>query len=110
MGRAPRRLITHPNVPEDILETAAFYEQQDASLAWEIFHLYDQRIKFIEQFPELSSYYFAEYRHIYLLPFSNFIVYRVKSDRIDVLALLDGRRDPRRNRELVTNRAVTVKP
>lgn len=89
-----RRLVFHPDVEEDLDAIAARYALLDPALPGRFrFRLLEQVLR-IELFPESGAILFESYRSALLKRFPHMAVYLVGADRLELLAVVDVRRDP----------------
>jgi toxin ParE1/3/4 len=100
-----RRLIFHPGVEEDLADVVAYYGEIDPSLAGRLRLRFLEQVERVELYPESGAILFDSYRRVVLQRFPYMVVYLVGEERIDVLAVLNVRRDPTRIEDAVTGRA-----
>ena len=100
-----RRLIFHPGVEEDLDAIVSYYGEFDASLPSRFRGRLREQTKRIEMFPESGAVLFESFRRVLLTRFPYMAVYVVRADRIDLLAVVNVRRDPARVEAIVSERA-----
>lgn len=91
-----RPVVLHPEVEHDLAAAFGHYEQFDPALPDRFEARLDEQIERIEMYPESGSVLFEAYRRVLLSRFPYMVIYIVRQDRIDVLAVLNTRRDPAR--------------
>jgi hypothetical protein len=89
-----RRLVFHPGVEDDLVAILDEYEAVDPALPGRFEARLDEQIERIELYPESGAMLFESFRRVPLKRFPYMAVYLVGDDRIDVLALINIRRDP----------------
>jgi plasmid stabilization system protein ParE len=89
-----RRLVFHPNVEEDLDAIAAHYALLDPALPGRFRSRLLEQVERIELFPESGAILFESYRRALLKRFPYMAVYLVGDDRLELLAVVDVRRDP----------------
>lgn len=99
-----RRLIFHPGVEEDLADVVAYYREIDPSLAARFRLRFLDQVERVELYPESGAILFDSYRRVLLQRFPYMVVYLVGDERIDVLAVLNVRRDPARIEDAVAGR------
>lgn len=104
MSRLP--LFFHPSVEDDLTAIYDHYEQFDPALPSRFETRLDEQVERIETFPESGVILFDSYRRVLLKGFPYMAVYLVGVSRIDVLALVNVRRDPASIEETVSGRSV----
>lgn len=100
-----RAIAFHPRVEDDLASIYDYYEAFDPALPGRFEARMDQQIKRIELFPESGSILFESYRRVLLKRFPYLAVYVVGDDRIDLLAVVNVRRDPEWIEATVAERA-----
>ncbi len=91
-----------PEAEADVLETRDWYERQQYGLGDAFRDSLDQIVVRIETMPQMYAVVFRDVRRGKLRRFPYVIYYRVLSDRIEVIAVLHGSRDPRLWQERVS--------
>jgi hypothetical protein len=89
-----RRLVFHPGVEEDLEAVVAHYASLDPALPGRFRARLMEQIERIELFPESGAILFESYRRALLKRFPYMAVYLVGDDRLELLAVVDIRRDP----------------
>lgn len=87
-------LIIRPEAEQDLAAAQAWYEGQRAGLGQAFLARVDQMLAKIQLMPELYAELYRGVRGGKLKRFPYVVYYRVLSDRIEVLAVLHGSRDP----------------
>ena len=89
-----RRIVLRPEAEADLLQARDWYGQEDSELAEAFLDSFDSTIARIEAMPELYAVALMNVRRGKLRRFPYLVYYRVFSDRIEVIGLLHGSRDP----------------
>lgn len=89
-----RRLVFHPRVEEDLDAIVALYAPLDPGLPGRFRVRLLEQVERIELFPESGAILFESYRRALLKRFPYMAVYVVGDERLELLAVLDVRRDP----------------
>jgi plasmid stabilization system protein ParE len=84
-----------PEAEADVLETRDWYEQQQHGLGDSFRDSLDQIVVRIQTMPQMYAVVFRDVRRGKLRRFPYVIYYRVLPNRIEVIAVLHGSRDPR---------------
>lgn len=100
-----RPIVFHPGVEDDLRSALDYYEAFDPALPGRFEARMDEQIERLALFPESGAILFESYRRVLLTRFPYLAVYLVRDDLIDVLALLNTRRDPALIEGTVTGRA-----
>lgn len=79
---------------ETDFDTAADFYQQQAGLGDRFTDSVRQSLRAIGQMPESHAPLHRDVRRTKVRPFPYIIYYRVRPDRVEVIAILHGRRDP----------------
>jgi plasmid stabilization system protein ParE len=87
--------VFRPEAQTDLLQTRDWYEAQELGLGQAFSVAVDEAVIRIEGMPQMYALVFREVRRGKLRTFPYLIYYRVLSDRIEVIAVLHGSRDPR---------------
>jgi len=90
-----RRIVLRPEAEADLLQARDWYGQEDSELAEAFLDSFDATIALIEDMPELYPVVVKSTRRGKLLRFPYLVYYRVFPDRIEVIGLLHGSRDPK---------------
>ncbi|MEQ6902900.1 type II toxin-antitoxin system RelE/ParE family toxin [Nocardioides sp. YIM 152588] len=101
----PRSVVFHPAVEDEIAAIYAHYEQFDAVLPGRFEARLDEQVERLAMFPDSGAILFEDYRRVLLTRFPYMAAYVVRDDRIDVLAVVNVRRDPVWIEETVSGRA-----
>jgi len=89
-----RRLVFHPKVEEDLDAIVAHYGALDPALPGRFRAHVMEQVERIEMFPESGAIFFESYRRALLKRFPHMAVYLVEDKRLELLAVVDVRRDP----------------
>jgi plasmid stabilization system protein ParE len=89
-----RRIVLRPAAEADLLQARDWYEQETSALAKEFADAFEEMIARIEAMPELYVVVLKNIRRGKLRRFPYLIYYTVLSDRIEVIGVLHGSRDP----------------
>jgi hypothetical protein len=89
-----RRLVFHPGVAEDLDVIVAHYAALDPALPGRFRGRLMEQVERIELFPESGAILFESYRRALLKRFPHMAVYLVGDDRLELLAVVEVRRDP----------------
>lgn len=89
-----RRLVFHPKVEDDLDAIVAHYASLDPALPGRFRSRLLEQVERIELFPESGAILFESYRRALLKRFPHMAVYLVGDDRLELLAVVDVRRDP----------------
>ena len=87
-------VILRPEAQDDVAAARNWYEQQGAGLGDEFIEALDDVLANIAAAPEAHQVIGRDVRRAKLSRFPYAVYYRVLADRIEVLAVLHGRRDP----------------
>ena len=90
-----RRIVLRPEAEADLLQARDWYEQEVPELAEAFADSFEAMITRIETMPELYVVTLENIRRGKLRRFPYLVYYRVLADRIEVMAVLHGSRDPR---------------
>jgi toxin ParE1/3/4 len=88
-------IVFRPEAQADVLEARDWYEQQGAGLGDAFAESVRETLSRIQAMPELYAAVLRNVRRGKLRRFPYVVYYRVLPDRIEVLGVLHGRRDPR---------------
>ncbi len=91
-----------PEAQIDVLEARDWYERQQQGLGDSFKDSLDHIIVRVETMPQMYAVVFSNVRRGKLRRFPYVIYYRILSDRIEVIAVLHGSRDPRLWQERVS--------
>lgn len=87
-------LVFHPGVAEDLGSIVAYYADRDPALPARFRARLKEQADRLLMYPESGAILFESYRRVILRRFPCMVVYLASGERIDVLALVDIRRDP----------------
>jgi plasmid stabilization system protein ParE len=88
-------LVLRPAARADLLEARDWYEQQRPGLGDTFTDAVEQVFDRIQAMPELYAPSFKDVRRGKLRKFPYIVYYRILPKKIEVLAVLHGRRDPK---------------
>ena|SRR5258708_37401310 len=88
-------VVFRPEAQVDVLQTRDWYEQQTPGLGETFSVALDEAVIRIEAMPQMYAMVFRDIRRGKLRTFPYLIYYRVLPDRIEVIAVLHGSRDPK---------------
>jgi plasmid stabilization system protein ParE len=88
------RVAFRPEAQGDLLQAHDWYEQQ-AGLGDAFSDRAEEAIERIQRMPRMYAMVFRDVRRAKIRRFPYLIYYRVQQDRIEVIAVLHGSRDPR---------------
>jgi len=86
--------VFRPEAEADVLQTYFWYEQQQVGLGETFAEAVDELISRIEAMPQMYAVVLSEVRRAKLKTFPHLLYYRVFPNRIEVIAVLHGSRDP----------------
>jgi plasmid stabilization system protein ParE len=98
-----RRVIARDEAEADIVEAALWYERQCAGLGSEFVRAVDRCFELIAQQPDVFPIVYRSARLGLLRKFPYLVIYRVFPDFISVVAVMHGRRHPRRWKSRIAN-------
>jgi len=87
-------LVFHPSVQGDIDAAYRWYEQQRAGLGDEFLAELDVVFRRLEKMPQIHQFVRGDVRRALLRRFPFAVFYRIHSDRVEIIAVHDCRRDP----------------
>jgi plasmid stabilization system protein ParE len=90
-----RPLLVRPKAERDVAEARDWYEKEQEGLGDQFLTAVQQGYLRIQQNPELHAFEYRDIRRIMTDRFPYNIFYRVKSDEIEVIAVMHGHRHPR---------------
>lgn len=88
-------LVFHPVVGGEIEDAYNWYEQQQVGLGDEFLAALDEAFRRLQEAPEMHQVVHRDVRRAMPRRFPYGIFYRVHADRVEVIAVHHGRRDPR---------------
>lgn len=89
-----RRVVLRPEAEEDVESARDYYEEQ-AGYGQAFLDRLSEALDRIRGAPELCAVVWKNVRCCQLRKFPYVVYYRIRADRVEVLAVLHGRRDPR---------------
>ncbi len=87
-------IVLRPEAQADLLAARNWYEQQRTGLGDTFAEAVEQILSWIEAMPEMYAVVAWDVRRGKLRRFPYVVYYRVLGDRIEVIAILHGSRDP----------------
>lgn len=100
-----REVVFHPGVEDDLDVILAYYAERDPTLPRRFRARLKQQVGGLGLFPESGSILFETFRRLLLNPFPYMAVYQLGAERIDVLAIVNIRRDPAWIESMIEGRA-----
>ncbi|MHB1063021.1 MAG: type II toxin-antitoxin system RelE/ParE family toxin [Georgenia sp.] len=97
----------HPGVEEDLDAVVAHYVALDPALPGRFRARLLEQVERIEQVPDSGALLFETYRRAVLRRFPHMAVYLVGHDRLELLVVVDVRRDPAWIEATIAERADT---
>lgn len=94
-------VVFRPEAQADLLQTREWYEQQQPGLGDAFSNKAEEAIVRIQKMRRMYASVFRDVRRAKIRRFPYLIYYRLQQDRIEVIAVLHGSRDPRRWQERV---------
>lgn len=88
-------IVLRPEAQDDLLEARNWYERQRLGLGDAFGEAVEQFLRRIEVMPEICAIALKGVRRGKLRRFPYLVYYRILEDRIEVIAVLHGGRDPR---------------
>ena|SRR5438128_5866701 len=88
-------IVFRPEAEADVLVARDWYEQQESGLGGAFSDSLNVALGRIELMPRMYAIVFRDTRRAKLKTFPYLIYYRVLADRIEIIAVLHGSRDPR---------------
>jgi plasmid stabilization system protein ParE len=88
-------LVLRPEAQADLLAARDWYEQQRPGLGDEFADFVEQTFDRIAAMPKLYALTIEDARRAKLRRFPDVVFYRILADRIEVIGVLHGSRDPR---------------
>ena len=89
-----RRIVLRPAAETDLLQAYDWYEQERSELAEAFADAFEEIIAGIEAMPELYVVALENIRRGKLRRFPYLVYYRLLADRIEVIGVFHGSRDP----------------
>ena len=94
-------IVFRPEARADVLAAYEWYEQQQSGLGSEFVDALSVLLDRVKTMPLMYAVVLRDARRAKLRTFPYLIYYRVHADRIEVIAVLHGSRDPKRWQERV---------
>ena len=94
-------VVFRPKAKTDLIEARDWYQRQQFGLGETFADAVDETISRIQSMPKLYAVVFQNVRRAKVRTFPYLIYYRLLQERIEVLAVLHGNRDPKRWQERV---------
>ena len=88
-------VVLRPEAVADLLDARQWYDRQRRGLGGEFLDAVDELILQIGNSPEMYATAIKEVRRGKLRRFPYVVYYRILTDRVEVLGVLHGKRDPR---------------
>jgi plasmid stabilization system protein ParE len=88
-------IVLRPDAEEDLATSRDWYEQQRPGLGDRFLDACETFISRIQAMPEIYAKAFKDVRRGKLRRFPYVVYYRILNDRIEVIGILHGGRDPR---------------
>ena len=89
-----RELVFHPDVADEVLGAFRWYETRQAGLGDDFLTALEAVYSAIQATPEQHQIIEQDIRHSRLRRFPYAVYYRVLADRVEVIAVHHGSRDP----------------
>jgi toxin ParE1/3/4 len=87
-------LVVRTEAEEDLVDARDWYERQQPGLGSRFIHHVSAALDRIQDRPEMYSVTWEDVRSCRLRRFPFLVYYRILADRIEVLAVLHGSREP----------------
>jgi len=94
-------VVFRPKAKTDLIEARDWYQRQQFGLGETFADAVDETISRIQSMPKMYAVVFRNVRRAKVRTFPYLIYYRLLQERIEVLAVLHGSRDPKRWQERV---------
>jgi toxin ParE1/3/4 len=90
-----RNVVFHPLAEQELIEAAAYYQEQKLELGLEYLEEVEHAINFLIQYPEAGSIIRGSIRRLTLPKFPYYLLYcLLKNEQIRILALAHHKRKP----------------
>ena len=90
-----KAIIFHPSAQQELIEAAAYYEEQTSGLGLEYLEEVEHAVNLLNRYPEAGSKVRGYIRRLILPRFPYSLVYRVlEGDQIRILAVAHHKRKP----------------
>jgi addiction module RelE/StbE family toxin len=87
-------IVLRPQAKDDLLAAREWYERQRPGLGTAFVEAFQELVARIERSPELYGLVYNSVRRCKLRRFPYVVYYRVRGNRIEILTLLHGGRNP----------------
>lgn len=87
-------IIFRPEADDDVIEARDWYERKQSGLGDQFSDALEDVIAIIKSNPKLYAATYADVRRAKLKRFPYVVYYRILTHCVEVLAVIDGRRDP----------------
>lgn len=98
-------LDVRPAALQDVVRSGAWWEEREVGLKQRFVDAVERRMRQLSDHPELGLRYGRRLRRLLVREFHHGSFYRVRGDLIEVVAVLDLRRDPREITRTLGHRA-----
>jgi toxin ParE1/3/4 len=90
-----RNVVFHPLAEQELIEAAAYYQEQKLELGLEYLEEVEHAINFLIRYPEAGSIIRGSIRRLILPKFPYYLLYRLlENEQIRILALAHHKRKP----------------
>lgn len=96
-----RELVFHPGVEDEVREAYQWYENRQTGLGDEFLTALEVVYSALRATPEQHQILEQDIRHSRLRRFPYAVYYRILADRVEVIAVMHGSRDPDRWRSRI---------
>ena len=97
------KVVVRPEAENDLMETFTWYEDKIEGLGYNFLLRVESGLKFIERNPKICPVEYKETRKHLIKRFPYKIIYLIKKERIIILAVIHGRRNPKIIKKRVDN-------
>lgn len=97
------RVIIRPEAENDLKEAFSWYEDKRKGLGYDFLLQVDAGLRFIERNPEISPPEYKGTRKHLIKRFPYKMIYLVEKERIIVLAVIHGKRNPNLTKQIIEN-------
>lgn len=104
MKTKPYTIIWANTASAELTYLVGYYQHKDPELGSQFFFAVDQAMQMLTRYPKISPLWHARYRRLFLQRFPYFIVYRLRQDQLQVLAIFPARDDAKKLPQLLSNR------
>ena len=95
------RVVIRPEAENDVKEAFSWYEDKRQGLGYDFLLQVDAGLRFIERNPKIFPSEYKGTRKYLIKRFPYKIVYLIEEERIVVLAVIHGRRNPKSTKERI---------